>query len=327
MKDPIFEKLFRKVDDYFSRNRSWFEQCFVMIEKFDREAEEFFYVEVEKLFLERNEEIDQVLEFFTTKAAKGDLNDTCHHTSIIFEKFRKNQLKVEDFWLVELKDYFHKVKDRTDDFVSYKRRLLQLKVDQLEAKNIFYYSFPLIGFNKLQGSVHILFDAAEDRKSIEMKISAIFRNTIVVFTEFYEQLYIQNSRPSEIPDYKVLAYEAFGNSFLTDLDYPRFYLNQLMDQESKQQPFPSITKTLNPPQSPEDFSQVTNLITKGETKKALDLLEKESLTISKEFHTTILAMQSRFACLNKEQINDVISNEEYRNEINRLNLSILGLIS
>lgn len=323
MKDYLFEKLYRKVDDYFLRNREWFNQFFILIEKFDREKEEFYYVEVERLFLERDKEIETVLEFFHSDKAKGDLTDTCHHTSIIYDKFKNNSLRIDDFKLINLNDYFKKVEDRTDDFVNYKRLLLKLKMRQYETDNIFYYSFPLIGFNKLQGSIHILFNA-DERKLTEIKINAIYKNTIVVFTEFYEQIYV-DLKKTEKPNYRKLSEDASKNSFLQDFDYPRFYFSKSLNQEGFNDEQATI-KELYKHEETYNSKMIIDLITKGETLKALEEIRRIVIKEDKEVFTTVINLKSRLALLNKEMMNGFISIEDYRNEINKLNYCILLLI-
>lgn len=323
MQDYLFKNLYKRVYDYFSRNRDWFNQFFLLLEKYDRKTNEFYYVEVERLFLERDEEINKVLDFFKSDKAKGDLNDFCHHTSTIYRKFKNNTLSVDDFKLTSLSDYFKKVKDRTDDFVYFKRKLLQLKVNQYEANNTFYYSFPLIGFNMLQGSIHILFNV-EDTTLTELKINAIFRNTIIIFTEFFEQIYFEIFPDHKMPDHKSLSIDSFKNSFLQDLDYPKLYLSKFLDQEEKETGLNTKNNLLK---KQVDFKKLREMVVKGNSMSVLSELEKYFIETNKENYISILTIKSELVHLDKDKIKGLISSTDYRVELNKLNYAILKIMN
>lgn len=228
MNNAFNKRLYSEIGAFLEDFKYLFEQFFYLVEVFDREEDTFYYIEIQSLFKEPKGETRRIVDFFQSNEAKGDLNDYRHHTSRIYKKFDNNSLRRTDFGITALKAYFDRNPNPTDAFVINKKKMLEYKLEEFDSKDILYATFPIIGFNKIQGSAHILFEP--NGKDYEKIIDGIFFTITKLLTVTYENNFIIFNGLKEV-DYKSLADEAITNLFLTELQYPKYYHSKIADKE------------------------------------------------------------------------------------------------
>jgi len=228
MNKEFNKRLYLEIGVFLEDFKYLFEQFFYLVEIFDQEEETFYYIEIETLFKEPKGETRKIVDFFQSNEAKGDLNDSRHHTSRIYKKFDNNSLRRADFGITALKAYFDRNPNPTDSFVINKKKMLEYKLDEFSSKDILYATFPIIGFNKIQGSAHILFEP--NGKDYEKIIDGIFFIFTKLLTSIYENNFITFNGNKGI-NYKYLADEVLSNNFLTELQYPKYYLSKVEDKK------------------------------------------------------------------------------------------------